>query len=531
MDQQSRNGHDDGTPVHAGSLDEQRVRREAERLTSRPRSIRRWLTAAGFVAAVLLLVLFAAGEAPDEGGHIGAWSVLPALTTLVLVFLTREVISSLFLGIAVGGIVSGQFNLIGTFLIPAIGSASYATILLVYLWALGGLIGLWTRTGGARAFAEGAGRTIVRGPRSARFFAWLMGMVFHQGGTISTILAGTTVRPVTDAHRISHEELTYLVDSTASPAATVIPFNAWPLYVGGLVVGTIPLFPDEATAVSFFFRSLPYNFYGLFAVTSTLLFALGVLPWVGRKMSRAIDRARETGELNAPGAQPIAAEELTTLRIPDDYNGTALDFLVPMGTLLGVAIIPFFLTGTVRIAEAFGLAVLVAFILALAKGMALREAMAGFIDGCKGVTVGAIILGLAVTLGLVSRTLGTASYIVDISSHIIAPHFLPALLMAICMAVAFSIGSSWGTYAVVFPIAMPLAYAINPDPQYVSICFGAVIGGAVFGDQCSPISDTTILSSLACGGDLMDHVTTQIPLALAAAAAGAAVSTLLAFMV
>jgi Na+/H+ antiporter NhaC len=248
-------------------------------------------------------------------------------------------------------------------------------------------------------------------------------------------------------------------------------------------------------------------------------------------MSRAVKRARETGQLNSPTAQPIAADELTELKIPADYRGTPLDFLAPMGTLLGVAIIPYFMTGQVRIVEAFGLALLVAFGLALAKGMELREAMAGFVDGCKGVTVGAIILGLAVTLGLVSRELGTANFIVETTSQAIVPAFLPALLMLICMAVAFSIGSSWGTYAVVFPIAMPLAFAVNPDPQYVSICFGAVLGGAVFGDQCSPISDTTILASLACGGDLMDHVTTQIPLAFGAATLAAIASTLLTFTV
>ncbi len=217
--------------------------------------------------------------------------------------------------------------------------------------------------------------------------------------------------------------------------------------------------------------------------------------------------------------------------MPPDYNGTALDFLLPMGTLLGVAIIPYFATGQVRIVEAFGLAVLVAFLLALAKGMKLREAMAGFVDGCKGVTVGAIILGLAVTLGLVSQELGTANLIVEATSQVIQPMFLPALLMLTCMAVAFSIGSSWGTYAVVFPIAMPLAFAVNPDPQYVSICFGAVLGGAVFGDQCSPISDTTVLSALACGADLMDHVTTQLPLALSAAGLAAIASTLAALAV
>jgi Na+/H+ antiporter NhaC len=512
-------------------------RPEAEELTSRPRDVRKWITAGAVVSVLLLLWFFAAGELPEERQHIGIWSVLPALTTLLLVFITREVVSSLFAGIAVAGVVSGQLNIIAGFLIPAIGSEQYALILLVYLWALGGLIGLWTRTGGAVAFAEWAGAGIVRGPRSARFFAWLMGMVFHQGGTISTVLAGTTVRPVTDRQRVSHEELTYVVDSTASPAATIIPFNAWPLYVAGLVVGTIPLFATTQDAVTFFFRSIPFNFYGILAVGSTLLFSLGMLPWTGAKMKRAIERARTTGELNAPGAKPLAAEELTRLQVPHDYRGGLVDFFVPMGTLLGVAIIPYVaarlagLPGRVYIAEAFGLAVLSAFIVAIAKGLSLRGAMEGFIDGCKGVTIGAVILGLAVTLGYVSRELGTAAFIVEATSAFIRPALLPAIFMGVCMAVAFSIGSSWGTYAVVFPIAMPLAWAVHPDPTYISLCFGAVLGGAVFGDQCSPISDTTILSSLACGGDLMDHVTTQLPLAFAAAILGAAVATAIAFTI
>lgn len=491
-----------------------------------PRPWLRWLAALGIVVAGIALWALAPGTLPAEGAHIGAWSLLPALATLAIVFITREVIVSLVLGIAVGGIISGQLNILNAFVLPAIGSESYALILVVYLWALGGLIGLWTRTGGAEAFARWAAARIVRGPRSARVFTWMMGMVFHQGGTISTILAGTTVRPVTDARRVSHEELTYIVDSTASPAATVIPFNAWPLYVAGLIVGTTPLFATEEAAVGFFFRALPYNFYGFFAIASTLLFALGLLPWTGAKMRRAIARARETGALNAPGAQPIAAVELTVTKVPAGYRTGLADFAVPILTLLGVAIIPYFLTGTVRIAEAFGLAVLGAIALALLKGMRLRDAVNGFVDGCKGVTVGAIILGLAVTLGLVSGELGTAAYIVERVSDQLPALLLPAILMGVCMAVAFSIGSSWGTYAVVFPLAMPLAYAINPDPAFVAVSFGAVLGGAVFGDQCSPISDTTILSALACGGDVMDHVTTQLPLALAAAGLGAVAATI-----
>jgi Na+/H+ antiporter NhaC len=472
------------------------------------------------------LAMVGPGQVPEEGEHAGFLSLLPALVTVVTAFLLRDVIVALFTGIAVGGALTMQFNLLDAYILPAIGSTSFAIVLVVYLWALGGLLGLWTRTGGALAFAVWAGRKIVRGPRSARFFGWLVGLLFHQGGTISTILAGTTVRPVTDAQRVSHEELTYLVDSTASPAATVIPFNAWPLYVAGLVVGTIPLFPTEAAGITFFFTSIRFNFYGIFAVLTTLLFAIGWLPWVGRRMGAAVERARTTGQLNRPDAQPLAAAELTELRVSETYRPGLIDFLGPMGTLIGVAIVPFFLVGDVWIVEAFGLAVLVAIAIAVLKGMSPSEAMDGFIDGCKGVTIGALILGLAFTLGQVSGSMGTAAYIVETTTGVVPAVLLPAVLMAVCMGVAFSIGSSWGTYAVVFPLAMPLAFAVNPDPLYVQICFGAVLGGAVFGDQCSPISDTTILSSLACGADVMDHVLTQIPLALAAAGIAALASTL-----
>ncbi len=499
----------------------------------------------GAAAALLAFAISPGGiDTLEEVGHYGFASLMPALVTLLLVFVTREVVSSLFVGIVVAGVVVRDLNVVDRFLIPSIGTANFAVILLVYLWFLGGLIGLWTRTGGARYFAEWARDRVVRGPRSAKLFAWLMGVVFHQGGTISTILAGTTVRPVTDAEGVSHEEVTYIVDSTASPIATLIPLNAWPLYVAGLLVGTIPIFATEQDVVTFFFRSLPFNFYAIFAVLMTLLFSLEVLPWEGKRMKAARLRARETGQLDRPEAEPLTSEELTVLKIPEGYTPGLIDFLVPLGVLIATALtgvigaaVDGFQAGSVEvflasinvpIAEAFGLSVLSAMLVAIAKGMDVKGVVEGFVEGCKGVTIGAIILALAVTLGQVSQTLGTANYIVETTQHLLNPIFLPAVFMGICMAVAFSIGSSWGTYAVVFPLAMPLAYAISPDPFYLSIAFGAVLGGAVFGDQCSPISDTTILSSLACGGDIMDHVLTQLPLALAAAGMGAVVATVLA---
>ncbi|MFB6375140.1 MAG: sodium:proton antiporter, partial [Bradymonadaceae bacterium] len=221
--------------------------------------------------------------------------IVPPLIAIVLAFWLQEVVTALFVGVAAGGIIAGKLNIVQEFLIPAIGTADFAMILLVYLWALGGLIGLWTRTGGARYFAQWMGERFVRGPKTAKLFAWVMGLVFHQGGTVSTVLTGATARPLGDEHDISHEEMAYVVDSTASPAATLIPFNAWPIYVGGLVAGTIPMFETSQDGIAFFFQTIPYNFYAIFAILITFLFAIEKLPYIpGRQMREAIDRARTT---------------------------------------------------------------------------------------------------------------------------------------------------------------------------------------------------------------------------------------------
>jgi Na+/H+ antiporter NhaC len=466
----------------------------------------------------------------------GALSLLPALVTIALAFATRQVILALAAGIAAGGAVlfahSGtlaDLNVIERFLLPAVGSRSYAGVLLIYLWCLGGLVGLWDRTGGARHFAETGGARLARGPRSALVFGWLVGLLFHQGGTVSTVLAGTTVKPVTDRHRVSHEELAYVVDSTASPVATLLPFNAWPAYVAGLVVATVPVIPDEASGLAFFVSSLPFNFYAVLAVLSTGLFALGALPWVGRRMGRARSRARETGRLDAPDAQPLLGD--VSAPRASGYRPSLLDFTVPVGVLLAVAIVPYALTGRYLINEAFLAALLSAMVVARLRGMSLADVLDAFVAGCRAMTLGAIVLGLAVTLGEVSRELHAADFLIRTVGASVPPVLLPALLGALCMLIAFATGTSWGTYAVVFPVALPLAWAVQADPDYLRVCFGAVLGGAVFGDQCSPISDTTILSSMFTGCDLMDHVRTQIPLALGAAGVAALCSTLAALSV
>jgi len=458
----------------------------------------------------------------EQQGHFAFMSLVPALATLAICFATRNVILALFMGVVLGGLLTTQYNIIKDFLIPSLGSERYAQILLVYLWALGGLLGMWNRNGGAWHFAQYVSDNFVKTRRSAMFFAWLMGVIFHQGGTISTVLTGTTVKPVADREKVAHEELAYIVDSTASPVATIIPFNVWPVYVAGLIaIPSMSAFiPDQDAAVALFLKAIPFNFYGWLAVLFTLLFALDKLPIVSGAMRAAQIRARDTGELDSPTAEPIASKELATLNVAEGYSPSLADFFVPIGVLLGLAIVPWLITGSPMIFEAFGLAVVSSVGLSVIRGMSVHDAFEGLVDGIKGVTIGAIILGLAVTLAEVSDALGASSYVIDATSGLLStvPFILPGLLMVTCMVVSFSVGSSWGTYAVVFPIALPLAYAISPDPLFVTLAFGAIMGGAVFGDQCSPISDTTILSSLACGSDLMDHVVTQLPIAMTAAA-------------
>ena len=220
------------------------------------------------------------------------------------------------------------------------------------------------------------------------------------------------------------------------------------------------------------------------------------------------------------------------------FKPSLYEFIIPLIILLSVTIIPFVLWAYDLISddrancinEAFLLATVSSIVVAKVRGMHFNDIMEGFLEGCKEMTIGAIIFALALSLALVTKKLHTADYLVNTLSNDLSPIIIPGSLMILCMITAFSTGSAFGTYAVVYPIALPLAYAINPDPTFIKICFGAILGGTVFGDQCSPISDTTIFASMFTGCDLMDHVKTQLPLALLAACCGGVLSTLMIYL-
>ena len=342
--------------------------------------------------------------------HWGYWSLLPAVVAVLLCWLTREPVTSLLGGILSGALILGRYDFTGEVLIPSLATTSAAGILLLCLWLFGGLIGIWSRTGAAQAFAEFMTAWFVRGPRSAKLVAWMLGVVFFQGGTVSTVLVGTTVKPIADSKKVSHEELSYIVDSTASPIASQLAFNAWPGYVQALIfVSGVGFLATEADRIAFFFQSVPFCFYAIFAVLGTFLLSIERPLFLGKRLRAAMERSRETGQLDAEGATPLSAKELQGSNVPAGYTPHVLEFFLPLGALIGTAVWTFIATGSPNVPWAFGMAILLAAGTALAKGMSLKDLASGFHDGLKGVVLGSVIVLLAVTIGGITKETAPAS--------------------------------------------------------------------------------------------------------------------------
>ncbi len=475
------------------------------------------------------------------GRHFGIWSILPAIVTLGFCICFREPLPALLLGIISGALVLARYDLTEEVFLPGLASTRSAGIVLLYLWLLGGLMGVWSRTGAGIAFADWTCKRFVRGPRSAKLVAWVLGVLFFQGGTVSTVLVGTTVRPITDANRISKEELSYIVDSTASPIASLIAFNAWPGYVQSLiVVPGVAYLATESDRIGFFFKCAPLSFYSIFAVLGTFLLSIDRAPILGRRFRTAIARARagEPAAEQASDAMPPVPHVLDTIEpagprtgdadrdgssgVDPTYQASPLEFVVPLVVLIGVAVCTGVFLGSPQVRWAFAIALAVSVATALLRGMRLPSLVEGISDGLKSVTVASVILVLAVVLGGLTTELGGGLYLSSAIGDELPRLVFPATLFVLTAVIAFATGTSWGTYAIAFPLTMPLAIMLAADlpadsgEWFVMICFAAVLNGSVFGDQCSPISDTTILSSLVSGCDLMEHVRTQIVPALVA---------------
>ena len=444
---------------------------------------------------------------------LGPLSLVPASIAILLAFLTRNTVFSLAVACLAGVLVAGD-NLLGfpRLLVSALGNEDFSWIFLLELF-IGILIAFFQRTGAILNFSSFIERRRMTRKR-VQLIAWFMGMFVYFSDYFSPLFVGSTMRALSDRFKISREKLAYICDSTSAPVSILVPITGWAVLVAGLIVGMGPI-EDTADAMAAFILSIPFNLYSILAVMMVGLIAAGVLPDFG-PMKKAEERALNEGKLTRDDAQPLMADELTGI---DPYPGiqTSLfwNFVFPVLLVIGFAVGSVTLTGSARPMESFLLASVMAAIVMRIQGIPLAEITDTAMAGIKGIMPAIIILAFAYALNDLSATLNTADYIISVTESWLTPKVLPVLAFLITGFVSFSTGTSWGTYAIMIPIAVPLAFSFSANEldTVVYATIAAVSGGGVFGDHCSPLSDTSILASTGAASDHIDHVKTQLPYA------------------
>jgi Na+/H+ antiporter NhaC len=497
---------------------------------------------------------------PVEPGWL---SLLPPLVAIALALATREVILSLFAGIWLAALLLVGFNPVSattmsldSFILEPLTDSDHVAIVLFSLM-LGGMVGVVSRSGGAQGIVEVL-RPYATTRRRGQFFAWLSGLIIFFDDYANTLIRGNTMRPMTDELRISREKLAYIVDSVAAPIAVIAPISTWVGFeisrIGDSLRATAEQTTDPVVQAALlagaqnpfnvFLHSIPYLFYPIFAMALVLMIAL-----TGREfgpMRKAELRALSGGGLYRPGATLAADVESGLGTAAEGVPHRWYNALIPIIAVVAVALISLYYTGsqaldgaapTIRniIGEADPFRSLlwaaftgglVAMALAVAQRLlTVKEALDAWVAGMRSMLLAIVILVLAWGLGAATGALGTGTYLAALLGDTLPLWALPTLVFIIASATAFATGTSWGTMAILFPVVVPLAVAMGAGIGFAggdeyTILLGAIssiMAGAVFGDHASPISDTTVISSMASACDHIDHVRTQLPYALLAA--------------
>ncbi len=488
--------------------------------------------------------LFAAdGEAASENSY-GVLSILPPLLAIVLAVATRQVLVALFLGIWLGTTFLNAFNpgagflrLLDHYLINALADPDHAAIIL-FSMTLGGIVRIIAQTGGMHALLSSLS-SLARSVRLTQLATYLMGIFIFFDDYANTLLVGNTMRPFTDRLKISREKLAYIVDSTAAPITSIAPVSTWIGYEIGLLGAAFADLDLEAHPFSVFIDSIPYRFYGILALL--FVFFTIILKKEFSLMLKAEKRAQREGKVLADNATPLIDTDGSEAAECSIKNPHWLDAVIPIAVVILTTLFGLYFSGigaleesaagenghSLRavIAEANSYHVLmwaafsgafIALLLSL-RTLTLQKAFDAFLAGAKSMVLAMIVLVLAWSIGAVCKDLGTASFCVAITSDAIEPALLPLVIFALAAAISFATGTSWGTMAILVPIAVPIAWKLSASGTTSDAVFlgsiAGVLSGATFGDHCSPISDTTVMSSMASACDHIDHVKTQLPYA------------------
>jgi tetracycline resistance efflux pump len=452
-------------------------------------------------------------------------SVLPPLLAIGLAIATRQVYLSLAGGLWLGWSILSGWNF-GTGLMETVastvrvlGDAGNAQVIMFTL-VMGALISTVGSSGGVAGFVAWLERRRwVTGGRGAQLLAWVIGVIIFIESNVTVLVAGSVARPLFDRYRHSREKLAYLIDSTSAPICILIPLNAWgATNLRLLSEAGVP----EGDALGIFLRSILFNFYSFAAVALALAVILFRLDW--GPMKKAEQRAAK-GEVLWPGATPLMDEGVLGGDEEPPIPPRPINMIVPIVVLVMMMPFGLWVTGdgnlvsgdgstSVLWASLAGLAT--AWILLLLQGaFTIDELVRIALRGAGGLVPLALILLLALALGAVTTELGTGDYVAGVAQGVLSPGVFLPLVFVVSSAIAFSIGSSWGTFAIMIPIVVPAAATLGLD---LAPFLAAALSGGIFGDHCSPISDTTIISSMAAATDHVDHVRTQLPYALAGGA-------------
>ena len=454
----------------------------------------------------------------------GWLSLIPPLLAIVLAFLTKEPVFSLAAACLVGVLILGR-GLLGfpELLVTTLGSRDFMWVCLVEI-CIGILVAFYQRSGAVSLFAKRV-NPLTKSREKTQLLGWGLGMFIFFSDYFSPLFVGPVMRKLFDKARISREKLAYICDSTSAPVSVLAPITGWAIFISGLLAG-LSAVSNKREAMSLFIKSIPFNFYGIFAFIFVALVALKIIPDFG-PMRKAEERAKTTGEALRPGSVPIMSTELTSL--PESKTGRAnlwLNFFTPVLIVIALNLGSFVVSGESRVLESFMVAtVVLGATMLFQKIETLRGIVGSMLAGIKGVMPAVLILAFAYSINALSRDMGTAAYVVNITREWLNPGFLPVLTLIISGFISFATGTSWGTYAIMIPIAVPLAFEFSSGQAspLVLATIAAVAGGGVFGDHCSPLSDTTVLSSLGSACDHMDHVRTQMPYALVVASAASVI--------
>ena len=446
--------------------------------------------------------------------YIGPLSLVPAGVAVLLAFTTRNTVFSLAVACLIGVLVAGE-GLLGfpNLLVGALGNEGFSWILLLEFF-IGILLAFFQRTGATVNFSNFIERKQMNRKR-VQLISWGMGMFVYFSDYFSPLFVGSTMRSLSDRYKISREKLAYICDSTSAPMSILVPFTGWAVFVAGLTIGMGPV-AGAGDAMSFFMAAIPFNIYPILTIIMVGLIASGMVPDFG-PMKTAERRAMEEGKVVRDGGEPLMADELTGIE-PSLGIRTSLfwNFVFPVMLVIGFALGSVYMTDSAKPLEAFMLAVFVLAIIMRIQGVALDEITSTAMLGIKGIMPAVVILAFAYALNDLSAALNTADYIVSVTSSWLTPALLPVLVFIISGIIAFSTGTSWGTYAIMIPISVPLAFTFSGDElsTLVYATLAATAGGGVFGDHCSPLSDTSILASTGAASDHIDHVKTQMPYSL-----------------